>query len=105
MRGFLFDKPPVYILCYLSIFGSSLIADSPLSIHLIMLIIIPFQRSRVQVWLYEQINMRIEGCIVVSFLHKQLMVLWCKRGQHLSARPKGKVVGKQSGGDLKFPQP
>ncbi|OCT84526.1 hypothetical protein XELAEV_18022679mg [Xenopus laevis] len=23
-----------------------------------------FQRSRVQVWLYEQVNMRIEGCII-----------------------------------------
>lgn len=25
-----------------------------------------WQRSRIQVWLYEQINMRIEGCIIVS---------------------------------------
>ena len=25
-----------------------------------------FQRSRVQVWLYEQTNLRIEGCIAVS---------------------------------------
>jgi hypothetical protein len=25
-----------------------------------------FQRSRIQVWLYEQVNMRIEGCIIVS---------------------------------------
>lgn len=24
------------------------------------------QRSRIQVWLYEQVNMRIEGCIIVS---------------------------------------
>ncbi|KAF3855754.1 hypothetical protein F7725_016477 [Dissostichus mawsoni] len=23
-----------------------------------------FQRSRIQVWLYEQVNMRIEGCII-----------------------------------------
>ena len=23
-------------------------------------------RSRIQVWLYEQVNMRIEGCIIVS---------------------------------------
>ncbi|NWU03430.1 RUXE protein, partial [Urocynchramus pylzowi] len=22
------------------------------------------QRSRIQVWLYEQVNMRIEGCII-----------------------------------------
>ena len=24
------------------------------------------QRSKIQVWLYEQVNMRIEGCIIVS---------------------------------------
>ena len=24
------------------------------------------QRSRIQVWLYEQVNLRVEGCIVVS---------------------------------------
>lgn len=27
---------------------------------------IALQRSRIQVWLYEQVNMRIEGCIIVS---------------------------------------
>lgn len=26
------------------------------------------QRSRIQVWLYEQVNMRIEGCIIVSYV-------------------------------------
>lgn len=26
------------------------------------------QRSRIQVWLYEQVNMRIEGCIIVGFV-------------------------------------
>lgn len=26
------------------------------------------QRSRIQVWLYEQTNLRIEGCIIVSLL-------------------------------------
>uniref|UniRef100_A0A8C7XMT4 Small nuclear ribonucleoprotein polypeptide E n=1 Tax=Oryzias sinensis TaxID=183150 RepID=A0A8C7XMT4_9TELE len=25
-------------------------------------------RSRIQVWLYEQVNMRIEGCIIVRFI-------------------------------------
>ncbi|NXG79079.1 RUXE protein, partial [Baryphthengus martii] len=25
---------------------------------------ITLQRSRIQVWLYEQVNMRIEGCII-----------------------------------------
>ncbi|NXJ88631.1 RUXE protein, partial [Corythaixoides concolor] len=25
---------------------------------------IALQRSRIQVWLYEQVNMRIEGCII-----------------------------------------
>uniref|UniRef100_A0A8C7EQ11 Uncharacterized protein n=1 Tax=Neovison vison TaxID=452646 RepID=A0A8C7EQ11_NEOVI len=24
-------------------------------------------RSRIQVWLYEQVNMRIEGCIIACF--------------------------------------
>lgn len=27
---------------------------------------IVLQRSRIQVWLYEQVNMRLEGCIIVS---------------------------------------
>lgn len=27
---------------------------------------VALQRSRIQVWLYEQVNMRIEGCIIVS---------------------------------------
>lgn len=29
---------------------------------------IALQRSRIQVWLYEQVNMRIEGCIIVSIV-------------------------------------
>ncbi|NWT22596.1 RUXE protein, partial [Cardinalis cardinalis] len=32
------------------------------------------QRSRIQVWLYEQVNMRIEGCII----------LWGRAGLGLS---------------------
>ncbi|NWZ60844.1 RUXE protein, partial [Haliaeetus albicilla] len=27
---------------------------------------IVLQRSRIQVWLYEQVNMRLEGCIIAS---------------------------------------
>ena len=33
-------------------------------------------RSRIQVWLYEQVNMRIEGCIIVStqdILHQSIL--------------------------------
>uniref|UniRef100_A0A3B4C6L5 Small nuclear ribonucleoprotein E n=1 Tax=Pygocentrus nattereri TaxID=42514 RepID=A0A3B4C6L5_PYGNA len=26
--------------------------------------IVSFTRSRIQVWLYEQVNMRLEGCII-----------------------------------------
>uniref|UniRef100_H0WDL8 Small nuclear ribonucleoprotein E n=1 Tax=Cavia porcellus TaxID=10141 RepID=H0WDL8_CAVPO len=29
-----------------------------------ILFLLLFQRSRIQVWLYEQVNMRIEGCII-----------------------------------------
>ncbi|KAK3097016.1 hypothetical protein FSP39_005613, partial [Pinctada imbricata] len=29
-----------------------------------LLLLLIFQRSRIQVWLYEQTNLRIEGCIV-----------------------------------------
>ncbi|NXP13704.1 RUXE protein, partial [Thinocorus orbignyianus] len=30
----------------------------------VLLFFIILQRSRIQVWLYEQVNMRIEGCII-----------------------------------------
>lgn len=33
---------------------------------LLIIVFSSLQRSRIQVWLYEQINMRIEGCIIVS---------------------------------------
>ena len=32
-------------------------------------VLFSLQRSRVQVWLYEQTNLRIEGCIVVSNIY------------------------------------
>uniref|UniRef100_A0A8C5Y6M0 Small nuclear ribonucleoprotein polypeptide E n=1 Tax=Microcebus murinus TaxID=30608 RepID=A0A8C5Y6M0_MICMU len=32
-------------------------------------------RSRIQVWLYEQVNMRIEGCIIVNFRSCNFCVL------------------------------
>lgn len=31
------------------------------------------QRSRIQVWLYEQVNMRIEGCIIVGFCFSPIL--------------------------------
>lgn len=31
------------------------------------------QRSRIQVWLYEQVNMRIEGCIIVGFYFSSIL--------------------------------
>lgn len=38
-----------------------------------------FQRSRIQVWLYEQVNMRIEGCIIVGFGFSSFYVkFWSK---------------------------
>uniref|UniRef100_A0A8C6GJQ9 Uncharacterized protein n=1 Tax=Mus spicilegus TaxID=10103 RepID=A0A8C6GJQ9_MUSSI len=30
-------------------------------------------RSRIQVWLYEQVNMRIEGCIIGGSCHLLLL--------------------------------
>ena len=33
-----------------------------------VLLALLFQRSRIQVWLYEQCNLRIEGCIVASII-------------------------------------
>ncbi|XP_043932139.1 small nuclear ribonucleoprotein E-like [Protopterus annectens] len=35
-----------------------------LHIHSCFFFFPPLQRSRIQVWLYEQVNMRIEGCII-----------------------------------------
>lgn len=55
------------------------------------------QRSRIQVWLYEQVNMRIEGCIIVSkrsksqisfFPHSSFsslqIILWTVLGKHVN---------------------
>ena len=35
-----------------------------------------FQKSRVQVWLYEQVNLRLEGCIAVSDFFKHCSYIW-----------------------------
>ncbi|XP_063128006.1 small nuclear ribonucleoprotein E isoform X1 [Rattus norvegicus] len=35
-------------------------------------------RSRIQVWLYEQVNMRIEGCIIVGSCSKEIILLCSK---------------------------
>ena len=45
---------------------------------LLMLCLVVHQRSRIQIWLYEQVNMRIEGHIIVSFTFSDFEGHLCK---------------------------
>lgn len=54
----------------------------------IYLFVCSHQRSRIQIWLYEQVNMRIEGHIIVSVqlakLNVCLRFLWTVTGNGLT---------------------
>ncbi|KAJ0023377.1 hypothetical protein NQD34_003276 [Periophthalmus magnuspinnatus] len=54
------------------------------------------QRSRIQVWLYEQVNMRIEGCII-GFDEYMNLVLDDAEEIHMKTKnrkPLGKIMLK-----------